>query len=398
MTKLIKGNSYNESDLNLDGVAQEIESYSITPRTFVTRTFEITGILETQKDWPYYVDEYRHLNNQVTRFGIDSGKINAASLNNNLVKAKTSLSQSTSQTSSSLNKSSSSSYTPEEAKNVQLHELEVYLTKKAIMHLLDSDADRHSVIVDIFAREIKGANKGAIKKIGDHPETHAIVLYKNPNIVDQKHEIIVIDPSNFVYSSHLSNLNGILQESSGFEIKTLHKSIQIYNATDAVGPHANQYRDCIDLSVKLAFGMNKALYDINLKDIAKYDVVKAISNQDKINDAVIKDYPFRIKQTSDIQVLKAFYAVEQQINHTVQVLSAAAIHNPKQQQRDLLTEQYNSLRQKYTDFANNETLIGQEILSELLSLNKEYVQKLSIELFKEHYALDLLIGATTEDS
>lgn len=70
------------------------------------------------------------------------------------------------------------------------------------------------------------SNNGCIKVEGGVPEIHTVVLYKNPiidasaqveptatsntavaAISDHPIEILVIDPSNFLFSSHLSNFN-----------------------------------------------------------------------------------------------------------------------------------------------------------------------------------------------
>lgn len=92
------------------------------------------------------------------------------------------------------------------------------------------------------------------------------------------------------------------------EIEVSKKLMQIYSkpAGFSAGPNPDQYRDCTDIAVKLAFGLNKLGTPIN--DLESLDIVQEISNSLKINQ-YIPEYtinPIRIRQASDDNIRKEF--------------------------------------------------------------------------------------------
>jgi hypothetical protein len=190
-----------------------------------------------------------------------------------------------------------------EVNKIQLNSFEKNLLKDAVNDLL-SDDSKKTVLLDIFARtngEIKLDNEGNI-------ETHTVVLYKNPPInIDEKYEIVVIDPSNFRFSSHLANpvnFNFIKNEKfAGINVSYDNK--QIYTPGKLTGSNPNQYRDCIDIAIKIAFGINTKP-NIDLANLAKLDAIQEITNQQEIN----LNLPFnsnviaRIKQATDNDIRK----------------------------------------------------------------------------------------------
>lgn len=197
---------------------------------------------------------------------------------------------------SSSRKSSKSRTSNKSTKNaestVELHPIEVLIAKKALDHLTIS----RCVIIDIFARN----NDATIKFDGDIPETHAVVLYKNTD-----KEIIAIDPTNSEYSKHLSSRNNmakIIEDSQEISITTPRHKIQIYTPVkEKTGPNPDQYRDCIDISVKLVFALNKYQEEIDTKDIASSRAIQETTNSAKINgNLIIEDaIAARIIQASD---------------------------------------------------------------------------------------------------
>ncbi len=195
-----------EKDINSQVQIEEIEEGSITPTTFKSRSFTSTT------DW--YIDSFEYQGNQVLRYGINSRNVPLIGIENegiNLYNLSASEEQSV----------ASSKYKPEDAQRVRHHSLEKCLLKEAIGYLLDNHNCK-TVLVDIFARL-----NGEIKVLGGLPETHTVVLYKNPS-KNNKHEVTVIDPSNFLFSSHLSNVDIMPQHALLEGITTIHKGLQIY--------------------------------------------------------------------------------------------------------------------------------------------------------------------------
>jgi hypothetical protein len=131
-----------------------------------------------------------------------------------------------------------------------------------------------------------------------------------------------------LFSSHLSNINKDLDAS--IEIITLHKALQIYKPEGRVGPNFEDYRDCIDIAVKLAFGLNVTKPDINLiqlkegkeNSIITLEAAQLISNQSKFDSTFPKiKQPVRIKQNSDVQISKVFSVVENIIDRNLNIIT-----------------------------------------------------------------------------
>lgn len=153
-----------------------------------------------------------------------------------------------------------------------------------------------------------------ILALGGHidirPSMHTVVLYKKL-LENGKHDIIVIDPSNFKFSKDLSKLGETLQHDALNKIDIPDNKTQIYKKPQdkEPGPNYDQYRDCIDIAVKLAFGFN--VKEIGQGTVKNYGVVKEISNQKDIDKDIIEDkLPVRIKQASNQEIRGAFYKME----------------------------------------------------------------------------------------
>ncbi len=146
-----------------------------------------------------------------------------------------------------------------------------------------------------------------------------------------KQQMLVIDPNNFTYSSHLRELNSHLDQT--IELVTLHsKKLQIYKPVD-VGP--SKFRDCADICVKLGFLLNKhkphlktnmdgGTIIIDEDFLKNLDIIKMVSNVPSIDDGILvgKSIPARIKQASDITVIEKFYKFQGFINKSMNALSA----------------------------------------------------------------------------
>lgn len=185
-------------------------------------------------------------------------------------------------------------------------------------------------MVDIFARQNGGARNGEVKIKNGEIETHSVVLYKDPaqDLTEradttQKQTISVIDPSNFLFSSHLSNYQSGVP---GVVLKTFHKSIQIYKPLTATGPNFDQYRDCIDCAVKIALGLNASAIYYNFTDqksIIDCSVIQYVSNnqQNLDKNIIFPDLPVRIKQTSNSSLVNKFCELQKAVNQKLDALN-----------------------------------------------------------------------------
>lgn len=183
-----------------------------------------------------------------------------------------------------------------------LHPLEVFQIKEAIKYC--TTGHHKTVLVDIFERK----DDGSIVIVADKkPGIHTIVLCM------QGDQILVIDPSNSDFSKHLAYNGDII---CGYDhpkqILVSDFPIKIYAPPSKAptGPNPNEYRDCTDIAVKLAFGLEKHAGLIDMKKLSELSVVREVTNQKEINNdlaAVFKNaVPARTRQASeDIQRDKA---------------------------------------------------------------------------------------------
>jgi len=185
-------------------------------------------------------------------------------------------------------------------KQIVLTNIEQLITKEAISYLLGNQNIR-TVLLDVFERNSEGI---VDIKEGNTIDTHTVVLYKDTN----KNSIFVVDPSNPQFSNYLANI-----KDCQLEIKAGYIDKKIYKAPnkDLVGSHTDQWRDCVDIAVKLAFGFNKIAPDFNfendemfLKSIQNDIVIKNITNQQIINNNLLEEVesnPMRIRQASNYE-------------------------------------------------------------------------------------------------
>ena len=257
---------------------------SITPSTLEQVVFE------NVEESPFYKEIYKYKGNSVTRFAIKDLNIQGLKLSQEDLKKfigdkeKLSMSGKTEKFKLDVSK-------------IQLNSFEKDLLQDAVNDLLTDDSKK-KVLLDIFAR-----TNGEIKLDKDkNIETHTVILYKNTPTFEGAHEIVVIDPSNFRFSSHLANSANysFIKNAKFLGIKASYDNKQIYTPSKTTGPEPNQSRDCIDIAVKIAFSINTKP-DIDLTNIIKLDEIQEISNQQEIN----LNLPFdskviaRIKQATD---------------------------------------------------------------------------------------------------
>ncbi len=333
-------------------IKQEIRESSITPTTFVSREFQ------NNFDDQWYIEQYAYKSNNVVRFGINhlSDQV-FLSLSSESVP----LFYATAHAASTAR--SSSKYTPDDANQIALSELETLLLKEACAYLL-ATADTKTVLVDILVRVNGGANNGYVKLNNNKtPETHTVVLYKNPVMSEAlievnlksdwdndevslvPREITVIDPSNFIFSSHLSNYNNLSatvhEGEIPFTINTIHKAIQIYQpVTKDIGSAPNQSRDCTDVAVKLALGLNQTNTTLQLltyEDIKTCQIIQNLSNNSLIDLSIItKDLNIRAKQTSDITTVELFNVLERTIGQNHLLIGSSSTDTFTELRKDIL--------------------------------------------------------------
>jgi hypothetical protein len=214
----------------------------------------------------------------------------------------------------------SAKYLPTDAQKITLCLLEQQLINMAIEYLATSG--QKAVVVDILARMNGGAENGFVKIDKGVPEIHSVVLYLNPPAVASAGSasaaaspvISVIDPSNLLFSSHLSNYVPVIAGTT-YEIRTFHKGIQIYKPDGETGLNPDQFRDCIDLSVKFAMNFNASATYYDLSDLKASllacSIVQRLSNIKTIDPNILsEELPVRVKQVSDPVLVDKFNKLE----------------------------------------------------------------------------------------
>jgi len=207
-------------------IATDAARYSITPTTFETREYE------KDLDCWYHVEHY-HTGSHATRFGFNN---KSTVLLGTISKECKTIDISTRPSSTV----KSAKYTPKDASLISLCSIEQNLIDMVIEHMVKFG--ERAVVVDILARMNGSGNNGFVKlQDSNTPEIHSVVLYMNPTsqALSQASSsavtpqiISVIDPSNFLFSAHLSNYEPQISGTT-YEIKTFHKSTQIYKPSGA---------------------------------------------------------------------------------------------------------------------------------------------------------------------
>lgn len=280
-----------------DAFFDEISKYSITPTTFKDRALQ-------NLEAPIFQETYQYKNSIVSRFGLHANsqltKELVETYNTNLVEvvfdAKSIVTQ----------KSEAAKIEAIKKCCVASHELiskfELQIVNDAIQYLRNLDTDKQPVLVDIFERD----NNNKIQLKGGIPQTHTVVLY------NQLDKVLVIDPSNANFSHILAGAH------KDIVVCFSSKPLQIYKPSGKTGFSLNEYRDCIDIAVKLAFSLqiNKDNIQINtIKNKGEYAEIidfyslkessslKDITNQRELYPTlpkILETVPVRAKQSSDI--------------------------------------------------------------------------------------------------
>jgi|GEM_PF-2266491 len=169
-----------------------------------------------------------------------------------------------------------------------LHPIEIINIRKAIESL--NIHNNKAVLIDIFARLDDGQIR--IDESKNRAEIHTVVLYMQEiGEGDNKQpQILIIDPSNSQFSKHLvSNSGLVFLEGAGInpvEILAPPKMVKIYSPASgkSTGPNPCDPRDCTDIAVKIALGLNSYEETINIKDLASVQVIQEITNNTSYNE------------------------------------------------------------------------------------------------------------------
>lgn len=267
---LLEQMAYAVQDFEMPNIAKSTLdklTTNITTELLTAYSEELEKCKAFLAEYLIFKDLYKYGSDEVTRFGINTSNINPAL-------ASIYTPSITKQASEKSKKSGTSSKNSESVKT--LTPIEVFLLRKAVEHL----ETNKTVLVDIFDKE----NGGAIK-LDEHQklQIHTVVLYKNST---KESQIFIIDPSNSTFSKHLSenSLRLFGPVNPDIKIKTLPPELKIYSPPKAAptGPEPYKYRDCIDIAVKIAFGLNHE----NILDVKNITSSKAISNITNQKDIV----------------------------------------------------------------------------------------------------------------
>ena len=376
---LVIGNAPVNNKEAKEQVAEKLGLHkrSITPTTLDQVVFDKNPYEDLS-----YKELYQCKNSMVTRFAIST--VNSSGILEDLEKSSVAFIDLSKQPEiKSIKTTTYRGIKTKESISSLIHtRLEKYLVQQAVNYLLGNE-DNRVVLVDILERSIE-VDKVTVE--GEIAKIHTVVLYKNPSLEGQ-HEVVVIDPSNFFFSSHLSNqdmFNSIKHENLS-KITTKHEQIQLYLAPDKsnIGALSEQWRNCIDIAVKLAFCIDKEVHKksktlefIDLNKITKeYDFVQMISNAPNIDKSIkFKDISCRIKQASDPNKIKQYFDIEKVFDKNIQILKEASSKTTDvhlQKLKEPYIKLYNQYSDNYFNILSNPKIDYNEITSQLLKSNHD---------------------------
>jgi len=306
-------------DTTYDAIASKVEKYSITPRTLKAVTefdpayvvasqgaaSSVASALAYNPELYTSIEEYSYASNNVVRYSIRSDLI-TPDPSGAILGEGNSGPRGPSMKTAMYNKSMSQA--------AILHSLEKDIITRVITSFISAPGII-TAIVDIFER-----NMGvAVNVEAGHPITHSVVLHFTGS------EVCVIDPSNFLFSSHLENNDFTVELGlKGLPpIRTIHKELKIYTPIGDPGYTFDRYRDCTDVAVKLAFSINVnpiPLTSFTHKDIVLHDAIMNISNNNTIDKSIVIDKSSaRVKQASSQHAEKTFSILQSSIDFKIKM-------------------------------------------------------------------------------
>lgn len=274
-------------------------------------------------------------------------------------------------------------------KDIMLTPLEIIILKDAIEHIKSEDNNNtnnseRAVLVDIFAREGDGSIK--IEKDGVL-EIHTIVIFKN-----LAQEYLVIDPNNSNFSKHLGYNSLMIFGNNEAKIVTPSKELKIYTSIkENTGSGPDQYRDCIDITVKIAFGLNKVQGPIDIQNIGTIEVIQEITNNQYMNLSLssVENDPLRIKQASSSDIREKANNILKKLALHQKVIEE---YNASKELKDIFNNQFTEIVKKNYEPHNYNQEI-KDLLNCYLESSKSFAEYISDSA--EAYSREIL-GQNTD--
>jgi hypothetical protein len=294
---------------NLQRVLSSLKSKQSSVSDFISQFEKLQSDIATISTEIFFQDQYQHLNKADTRVGpvVHRLGINFASMKDNEI-----LQLFDSGTHYVSSAASTASKT--EMKVKLQHPLELFLLEDAVQYLR-VNTTKTAILLDILKRDDEG--KITIDS-NNKPEVHTVVLCKT----SKTDEYLVIDPNKVSHSSHIAG-TGIHDRDFSIMIP---KISDIYTGPkDKTGPKVEQFRDCIDIAVKLALSFEAKGNPIDQDRLDTNEVVQMVSNNADLDKAILKvtgEKAVRIKQRSNTESIKKFHQIEIILDEDIKRLDA----------------------------------------------------------------------------
>jgi hypothetical protein len=224
--------------------------------------------------------------NEVTRFGIDTSSLAVSIVAEFASICVPSTPTSSVKSGGSKGTAGSNSSRKPNGEQHMLHPLEVLNIRQALeacqTHI------QKTVLIDIFARD----EKTSVIKLEDNgaPKVHTVVLYLQQD--RDRDQVLVIDPSNSEFSKHLAGNSDLIflphTRILPREVLVPPTQVKIYSPPSGVetGLKPHEPRNCTDIAVKLAFGLNKHAGNIDIKDLASLSAIQQVGNNESVNKSL----------------------------------------------------------------------------------------------------------------
>lgn len=353
LSKALAPIELTSTDPEHGAVTLDTSTYSITPRTFAQRTLEETaGVCNTFIDNYTHTDTCGNIVHQVSRFGINSAVLDATKIRpatGSPIQKLPDVAPSTKGGSGTASSPGVDVATHKAEAQKQVTQYEIDVVTKAIAHLNFPGQTAKTALVDIFERDSSGNIATAKDASGTiimtaaglpRPATHTVVLFAQEvkcQGVSQGIKYLVIDPSNASFSHILAGASDDIR-------LCFNKKLQIYKPSTSVGPKPDQWRDCIDVAVKLAFSMEENIRigifnpvvredarghtgEIDFNSLKESAPIKEVTNQSEMYKKIpdeVSQHATRLKQSSDVKVAKKVTTYLKALKNVLDALDAKA--------------------------------------------------------------------------
>lgn len=325
-TASLDGNTFKALEEKIKAVDKEEKSYAGYSQNIVRYKDEIIARLDAIKshlkqleslhdiidsDVKLYKQLYIANNVEVRRYGLDIDSI-SQNIKDFLIKSCHT---------TTIPPSISSKAQPFKAKLINFFEL---MSLKQAMHDLHKGGQK-AVLVDVFDRDADGV----IKRESNELVIHTIVLC-NAN----ENRFTLIDPNNSNNTKHLEfnsavlDVGKILCPQKELKIYVVPSQEELAKNKQKVGTDTRDYRDCIDVSVKLAFGLQiMKESEVDYRMLYDMPLIKAISNNSDIDAmmGMIDNNPVRVKQASNPQIIQNLFKLCQWMKNNDNTLSKYSV-------------------------------------------------------------------------